>query len=100
MGRKLSDLHMRILEKGEIRCRDVEDLLDDYSARDLSCTLRARIDAHVHGCSRCQKACQEYRWTIELASELPDKPLPIDVQNRLRFALNQRLGLNLPLVDS
>jgi hypothetical protein len=37
---------------------------------------------------------------IESAAELrePEQPIPVDVQNRLRKALNQRLGLNLSYI--
>lgn len=101
MARKmnLTEQHLRILEKESITCEDVAQVLGDYTDQDLSCSLRGRIDAHIRGCDACTELSDSYRWTVNLAHELASKPLPAGVENRLRQALNRRLGLNLPAVD-
>ena len=98
MNKKLSDAQIRILEKQDIGCRDVARLLGDYTDKDLTVTLKARLDAHISCCDECRELRDSYKMTVDLASELADKPAPIDVQNRLRKALNEKLGLNLPPV--
>ena len=97
MKNKISDRHLRVLEKESIGCRDVERLLGDHTDHELSCSLRARIDAHIGNCSKCRELRDSYNWVIELAHGLADAPAPREVHNRLREALNARLGLSLPL---
>lgn len=94
---KLSDLHMRILEKDSISCADVEMLLGDYVDNELPSTLKARVEAHISQCVECQENEKSYRLVIELAAELPVIPVPNEVRIRLRKALNQKLGIDLPL---
>ena len=89
---------MRVLEKSKISCRDIVKLMGDYADRELPPTLRARLDSHICECAACAKFKHTYQLTVQLASELEDKPVPQDMQNRLRKALNRRLGISLPLV--
>jgi|GEM_PF-2648422 len=95
MKNNITDLQLRILEKEALDCQDVEDLLGDYADQELACTLRARVDAHIERCAHCREMSASYLWVVQLAGELKDKPVPQSVQNNLRAALNQRLGLNL-----
>lgn len=94
-----SDYHTRVLESPEISCSDVENLFGDYVEGELPKTLRDRLDAHIARCVPCNEFQISYKRTIELAGQLKEKPIPIDVQNRLRARLNSALGLKLPYVD-
>ena len=94
---RLSDLHMRILEKDSINCADVEALLGDYVDNELPSTLKERMEAHISQCADCQENEKSYRLVIELAAELPVIPVPPEVRARVRKALNQKLGIQLPL---
>mgnify|MGYP003595291031 CR=1 FL=1 len=94
---KLSDLHLRILEKESIECADVEALLGDYADNDLNPALKARIESHINKCEECQESEKDYRMVIELAHELPVIPVPAEVRSRLRKALNEKLGIQLSL---
>ena len=94
---RLSDHHMRILEKDSISCVDVEALLGDYVDNELPSTLKARMEAHISQCAECQENEKSYRLVVELASELPVIPVPAEVRIRLRKALNEKLGIELPL---
>lgn len=98
MGKTFSELELQILEKERIECDDVAVLLGDYADRELSCSIRARVDSHIEQCDFCKEMRASYQFTIDLAHELADKPVSSDVQNRLREALNRRLSLNLPPV--
>lgn len=97
--KKMTDFELFVLEKGNVDCSDVVKLFGSYVDEELPGTLRARVSAHVATCPKCRDFEKSYRSTIDLAAELRDKPVPLEVQNRLRRALNQKLGLNLPMVD-
>ncbi|MBN8550148.1 MAG: zf-HC2 domain-containing protein [Deltaproteobacteria bacterium] len=95
---QLNDFQLLVLEKETIQCSDVAELLGDYTDKELPPTLRARIDSHIHQCEHCQELERSYRLTVELAGQLnTNNPLPRGVQTRLRKALNEKLGLSLPL---
>ena len=93
-----TDLQLMVLEKEHVECRDVMVLLGDYADGELSATLTGRLEEHIAECDYCQEVTAGYQLTIDLARELRDKPIPADVQNRLRHNLNKRLGLNLAMV--
>ncbi len=95
---EFKDNHLRIFEKNRITCRDVIRSYGEYVEGDLPAALKARLDAHMAGCSCCQQFAATYNLTIDLAHELQEQPAPVDVQNRLREALNIRLGLELPFI--
>ena len=90
---------IRILEKQLVGCDDVAELLGEYVDGELSSTLSKRVGSHLKGCESCREIEEGYRFTIELAREIKRKPMPAGVQNRLRKALNERLGLNLSMID-
>lgn len=95
---RLTDIQLRILEKGQIECADVTRLLGDYVDSDLTPTLRARIHTHIESCEQCQVELKAYRQVIELALELRDStPISNDVKRRLQDRLNEKLGLSLSL---
>lgn len=98
MVKTFSDLELQILEKDCIECDDVALLLGDYTDCDLPSSIRARLDSHIKTCPFCAEMRASYKFTVDLARDLADRPVPTDVQNRLRATLNHRLGLNLPQV--
>ena len=91
----IPDYQIRVLEKEEITCKDVKDLMCDYADNELTASLQERLDLHVVRCNRCKHFKETYLQTIEIASELKDAPVPDGVRSRLRQALNEKLGLNL-----
>jgi len=91
------DRQIFILEKSEIECADVSELMAEYVDNELLASLRARIDTHKRNCSQCQELEEGYRLTIQLASEIKAEPLPSDVSRRLRQNLNRRLKISLPV---
>lgn len=95
--KKFTDEHLRIFEKENFNCADISDLLCDYTDHDLPVSLKGRFDAHCTHCPECAELVRGYRFTIELAAELSDRQMPKDAKNRLRLALNERLGTSLPL---
>ncbi len=91
------DFQLRILEKPIIECPDVEELLSDYIDHELIPTLHARVGAHIMECAVCSESEEDIRMVIELAATIKDTPVPIDVRERLRQNLNDRLGLSLSM---
>jgi anti-sigma factor RsiW len=81
-------------------CHDVIEMLGDYVEGDLTPTQHACVEHHLDECPECAAFFASYKHVIEAAAELrePERPLEVDVQNRLRSALNQRLGINLPYI--
>ena len=90
-----SSLQFEILE-----CRDVSARLGDYIDNDLPPVERKSIEEHLDNCAECAAFFASYNHVIQSAAELrePEQPLAIDVQNRLRKALNERLGISLPFI--
>ena len=92
--KKFTDEHLRIFEKENFSCADISDLLCDYADHDLPISLKGRFEAHCTHCPECAELVRGYQFTIDLAAEL-SQPMPKDVKNRLRMALNERLGTSL-----
>jgi anti-sigma factor RsiW len=81
-------------------CKDVIAHLGDFVDRELPLAHRAAIENHLDECPDCAAFLASYQHVVASAAELrePEEPLPVDVQNRLRKALNERLGINLPFI--
>lgn len=81
-------------------CKDVIAHLGDFVDGELPLAQRAAVENHLDDCADCTAFYASYKHVVTSAAELrePEQPLPIDVSNRLRKALNERLGLNLPFL--
>jgi len=81
-------------------CKDVVARMGDYIDQELPLTQRDAVDNHLDECPECTAFFASYNHVVQSAAELrePERPLPVDVQNRLRRALNERLGINLPYI--
>ena len=94
-----TEFQLMVFEKSDIECTDVVALLGDYQDDELPQALRQRIDDHIEECDYCREMESSYRLVVDLASELPEEEMPVDVQNRFRSNLNKRLGLNLSSIE-
>ncbi len=54
----------------------------------LSADERARVDAHVQACSTCQKELRALKWVKSVAAGAPEIPLPSELPETLRRALD------------
>ncbi len=85
-----------------LACREVNDSFAELLDGDLAPNNKKAVEAHIASCEVCQDAFRSYKHVVDCAAELgrEDEIQPIDVgvQNRLRKALNQRLGLNLSYI--
>ena len=79
-------------------CKDVIARLGDYT--EFSSSERVAMDEHFDECPDCAGFLASYTHVVVSAAELrePEQPISVDVQNRLRAALNKRLGINLSLI--
>lgn len=93
-----SDKHPSLHEITD--CKDVIARLGDYTDNDLQAAERTAMDDHFDVCPECAAFLASYTHVVTSAAELrePEQPISVDVQNRLRDALNKRLGINLPLI--
>lgn len=85
-----------------LACREVNDSFPDLLDGELPQNSKKALEAHIAACEGCQDAYRSYKHVVDCAAELgrEDEIQPVDVgvQNRLRKALNQRLGLNLSYI--
>lgn len=81
-------------------CKDVVARLGEYVDNELPIGERNVMDDHFDECPDCAAFLASYTHVVVSAAELrePEQPISVDVQNRLRAALNKRLGINLPLI--
>ena len=81
-------------------CKDVVARLGDYTDNELPVSERIAMEDHFDECAECAAFLASYTHVVVSAAELrePEQPISVDVQNRLRAALNKRLGINLPLI--
>jgi len=81
-------------------CKDVIARLGDYTDNELPVSERIAMEDHFDECPECAAFLASYTHVVVSAAELrePEQPISVDVQNRLRAALNKRLGIDLPLI--
>ena len=81
-------------------CKDVIARLGDYTDNELPVSERISMEDHFDECAECAAFLASYTHVVVSAAELrePEQPISVDVQNRLRAALNKRLGIDLPLI--
>jgi anti-sigma factor RsiW len=75
-----------------ITCRQLAELLIDYVSNELPEEHRARLEQHLHRCPPCLHYVESYHLTIQLTRKLPCAPLPDELVQRLRTALDEIRG--------
>jgi anti-sigma factor RsiW len=72
-----------------ITCRELAELLIDYVSGDLPPEHCERLAHHLRLCPPCVAYLETYRLTIKLTRRLPDAPVPTQLKERLRVALEE-----------
>lgn len=87
-------------DRDTINCRDIIRELGDYVDNEMDAERKSVMTHHIASCEQCREFERTYRFTIELASELrpTEVEMSLGAKNRLRKALNERLGLSLALL--
>jgi anti-sigma factor RsiW len=72
-------------------CRDCAELLMEFLQGELNAEQCERIRRHLEDCPPCAIYIETYQITIRLTHQLPCDPLPPEVAQRLRAALEKSL---------
>jgi anti-sigma factor RsiW len=72
-----------------ITCRELCEVLIDFVAGDLPAEQRQLIEQHLCQCQPCVAYFESYQITIKLTRQLPCAPLPPQLVERLRAALQE-----------
>jgi anti-sigma factor RsiW len=70
-----------------ITCRELVELLVDFVAGELPPKLQEHLEEHLQWCPPCMTYLETYRMTIRITRQLPCKPLPEALVQRLHAAL-------------
>lgn len=96
-GVQQTEIHF--IENLKVNCEEVKSLLLAYTECELAPALRMGFESHLERCERCRAEVSGYQLVVATAHELGDRPVSVEIQNRLRATLNRKLGLSLPYVD-
>lgn len=72
-----------------MKCRELADLLVDFVAEDVPEDLREKIREHLCECPPCVRFLETYQVTIKVTRRLPPMPLPPELLERLRRAVDE-----------
>jgi anti-sigma factor RsiW len=63
------------VEKDEMTCQELVELVTDYLEGALPAPEHARLEAHLAECPHCEDYVAQMRQTIEAIAELPLEPI-------------------------
>lgn len=86
---------LALLLKPELSCQEVQDLFSEFLDLELLSALRDKFEDHIICCPDCKVFARSYKAVIAIANDLGNAPMPDGVADRLRLALNERLGTQL-----
>ena len=75
----------------DISCLSGVELLMEYVEGELPADVRAALDAHVAGCSRCTAFIASYQATPRIVRDATAVEMPADLQASLLAALRKHL---------
>lgn len=77
-----------------LNCRECVDLLLDYAEGGLDSDDKRKLDEHLAACPPCLRFLNTYRSCTEMVRQLREQQVqvPIELQNRLKSFLKDRLG--------
>ena len=73
----------------KINCCQLAELLFDYVSGELSDERRTLLEEHLRVCPPCMVYVETYRVTIRLTKCLKAAPMPPEVAQRLRAAVER-----------
>lgn len=89
----MRDEQIPFLEHAQLSCSQISDLIDCYVDGEMIVPLQNKFETHIETCAECKNAVEQTRIIIKAAHALRAKPIPTEVQLRLREALSSKLGL-------
>jgi hypothetical protein len=70
-----------------ITCRELAELLFDYTSEQLPPERRQGIEQHLDACRSCGAFAESYQITVRLTRQLPHGPLPPSLAEWLQAVL-------------
>jgi anti-sigma factor RsiW len=70
-----------------MNCRELAELLIDYITGELPAEHQRLVQEHLGECPPCVVFMETYRVTIKITGQLPCRPLPQSLKERLEKAL-------------
>ncbi len=84
---------MTNLNKKELNCQEVVELVTDYLEQALLPEMRALFEAHVAGCPGCTTYIEQVQQTIMMLRKLAEEPaFPETKQDLLEIFRNWKQG--------
>ncbi len=80
------------IDRPVLGCSDIEELLDSYVDEEMPELLVKRFEDHLGQCESCRVLVEDCRHVITVARSLADTPIPQEVSERLREALQVQVG--------
>lgn len=80
----------------QLSCADVEELIDSFLDGEMADDTLFRFEQHVERCEECQSLVSDCQTIVSAARTLADSPLPDEVGERLRLALQEQVGHRPP----
>ena len=78
------------LFKKRVDCDEIHELASDYLDTDLSEEEREWIQKHLEMCMHCHSFMDTLRSTITMLGDLPSKPMPDSLKEKLRQIPSRR----------
>lgn len=72
-----------------ITCRELAELLIDFSSGEILAERRDHVEQHLRRCPSCVAYLESYRLTIQMAHQVPCAPLPPRLVRQLRALLQE-----------
>jgi anti-sigma factor RsiW len=75
-----------------VNCKKVAELLIDLVSGELGDEIRIHIEEHLHKCPPCVIYVETYKLTIKMTRQLPPVPMPPQLVERLKRAVETQRG--------
>lgn len=72
-----------------MNCRELVEFLMDFLDGSLPPEHHQRVKEHIESCPPCEVYLETYRLTIQITRQLPCKPLPPELSQRLWAAMKE-----------
>lgn len=70
-------------------CRELVEMLIDYTEGDLPEEIRVQVEQHVKRCPPCGHFFTSYHITIKITRKLPPAPMPTSLTEKLKAMLKE-----------
>lgn len=79
-----------------LKCRDIGQLLHDYTEDLLELPTRQDLERHLADCPGCVAFVNTYKQTIRVSGDLRCEDIPPELQRKLRSFIKTKLSPHRP----